>query len=175
MLKPDQICILSGEVHSGKTTFLRKLYRRWQSPQIKINGILSLAYFQNQNRLGYNGLTLPEEEEFPMLRIEINSPAQKVGRYYFLPHALAKAKKAILNFQGSNLTIIDEIGPAELQGRAYWVPLLKLLEKGQPVLLVIRQDLVSAFLDKMDTPALVVKLSSADPEAELQNWRLGQI
>lgn len=162
--------MLSGGVHTGKTTLMRELCRRWLQEKIKINGVLSLAYFKNESRLGYDSLILPEEEEFPLLRVRVNSPGQQVGRYYFLHQGLEKAKKAILNFKESDVSIIDEIGPAELNGQGFWNPLLRLLECDQPVILVVRKELVSSLLDKINIPALVVKLSEQNPELELQKW-----
>ena len=67
---------------------MRELCRRWLREEIKINGVLSPAHFKNENRLGYNGLTLPEEEEFPLLRVSVNPPGQQVGRYFFLNKGL---------------------------------------------------------------------------------------
>jgi hypothetical protein len=62
------------------------------------------------------------------------------------------------------------MGPAELNGQGFWNPFLKLLAHGRPVILVVRIELVSSLLDKINIPVFIVKLSEQNPDVELQKW-----
>lgn len=127
-----------------------------------INGILSKAYFKDSLHLGYNGLALPSLQSFPLIRETGQADWQQVGRYYFTPEGFDAAVKAIRSFQESELTVIDEIGPLELDRRGYWPVFEILLKNKQPVLVVIREPLVASFLERIQVEAEIFKMGSTD-------------
>ena len=120
--------ILTGKIHSGKTTFLQKLCNSLKKENKRINGILSRAHFIGDAHIGYDCVNIKTGETFPLLRTEGKPDWEHIGPYFFIPDGLAKAKKAILDFKGSDITIIDEIGPKELEKKGFWPELSYVME-----------------------------------------------
>ena len=142
------IFVLTGPVHSGKTTFLNKLIHRLERINIRIEGLLSFAIWENQKTIGYDLFDLKEKKSSPFIRRKGSAFWQKVGSYYFIPDGLAKAKELIVNGREAKLLVVDEIGPLELERRGLWPALESvLLSPPDNLILVIRENRLKDFLD----------------------------
>ena len=124
-----------------------------------INGILSLAHFSGDEHLGYDALNIQTDEVICLARLQDNPGWKKVGRYFFDPEGMNKAIHAILEFQDTGLTIIDEIGPLELQGEGFWPALKTLCKNDQPTLIVVRESLIEPVCQKISEKAVVFHLN----------------
>lgn len=109
------IVILTGPVHSGKTSFLKKIHRRWRK-KIPLAGYLSPAHFENNIHTGYDLLELESGALHPFIRNKGKKEWERVGSWYFLPGKIELAKKIIFNSKPQFPLIVDEIGPLEMQG-----------------------------------------------------------
>ena len=140
------IFILTGPVHSGKTSLLKSLVERLKRNRIPMRGFLSLAAYEGNQHLGYDLFDLEEKSMSPFIRKSGLQDWQKVGEYYFIPEVLGLACKIIEECRPPHLLIVDEVGPLELQGKGLWPPLSVALERDRLIsLLVVRETL----LDKM--------------------------
>ena len=118
------IFILTGPVHSGKTTTLKRIIQQVERENLVVDGFLSEAVFKDQERAGYDLFDLKKEKSIPLLRKSGKKDWQSVGSYFFLPSGLEAAQRIISRSQNSDICVVDEIGPLELSGKGFW-PALK--------------------------------------------------
>ena len=134
----QQILILSGPVHSGKTTTIQD----WTRKQKNIAGILTPVI--NGERLFES---VENGELFEMSAMPGDPEILSVGRFHF---STAGFKKAIgiletaVEGSKSEVIVIDEIGPLELlQLKGFYEILLKILRNKMNnfvLLLVVRSQ-----------------------------------
>ncbi len=159
--------VLTGPVHAGKTSFLRHFLQNSRKQGLRVNGILSLAAYQGPDRIGYDAHDLRSGDRWPLLRTDPDPGWLRVGPFGMCPEGLEKAQAAILDTDGSDLTVIDEMGPLELAGRGFWPCFQTVMKRKQPVLVVIRSDLVSRFQEAIDEEIHVFRLHAANVEKNL--------
>jgi nucleoside-triphosphatase THEP1 len=157
-----RIIILTGPVHAGKTSFLRNYLQDTQKQGLRVNGILSVAAFRGQDRIGYDAHDLRSGESYPLLRTSPEPGWLRVGPFGMIPEGFDKAAAAVIDTARSDLTVIDEMGPLELAGRGFWSVFLGLEKKKQPALVVVRSDLVTRFQEAIDGITHVIRLHDAD-------------
>ena len=139
--------ILSGSVHSGKTTRLIK----WLKDKNNVQGIISPILD------GKRYLVNIQSDEKRKLEIDSFSSKEnvtKVGKYIFDQSVFDWACKIILDTIKSNpdWLIIDEVGPLELQGDGLAKAVNKVLSNknilvGTNLVLVVRDSLMTDFLN----------------------------
>ena len=145
MLAPE-LHILTGPVHSGKTSLLDSLSREAERRSVRFQGFLSPAVWEEGKHIGYDLLTLPERRSFPFLRKEGLPNRQSVGPYYLAPEALEAALGLIRAGAAAPLLIVDEIGPLELEGKGVWPALEDVFSRPpEKMLLTIRDSLIDPF------------------------------
>jgi len=141
------IFILTGLVHSGKTTLLERAVHKLKQDKVKIDGFLSKALREEQEVIGYDLFDLREGGAVPLLRRTGEREWQRVGSYFFLPSGLDEAERIILRSKDAELSVVDEIGPLELSGKGFWPALKQVLFPPQTVyLVVVREKILEDFL-----------------------------
>lgn len=141
------IYILTGPVHSGKTSLLKRVFHELKKKEVKIDGFLSEVVFEKQEVLGYNLFALKEEKAVPFIRRRGEENWQKIGPYFFLPEGLAQAQEIIFRGKDADFFIVDEIGPLELAGKGLWPALEKVIfQSSIKYLLVVRRQILEGFL-----------------------------
>jgi nucleoside-triphosphatase THEP1 len=133
----SSITILTGAIHSGKTSYLIKEY----SGKGKVYGILtpvvdSERSFQN----------IATGERFVMEAIG-EEESFSVGRYKFSKDAFAKAISILEDalHQKEGILILDEIGPLELKGDGFYEVAKKIVAGSNPQLkkiIVVRSTIL---------------------------------
>ena len=133
-----KISILTGPVHSGKTTFLQKFI----AEKKYVAGIISPV--MNDTRFFQNILT----EEIQSMETSSEDPAAlHIGKFYFSQTAFDWAINVIENAttNQADIIIIDEIGPLELQDNGFAKLLKNILLKDNfdgELILVIRDKIL---------------------------------
>jgi nucleoside-triphosphatase THEP1 len=138
------ILVLSGGVHSGKTTFLKNLRPSLEALRLPFCGYLSPSVMVEGRIAGYDLMDVRTARSIPFLRTEGEAGWQKVGPYFFLPGGLEAATAAIRGHKPGEMLIVDEVGPMELSGGGVWPALKEDIAK--PLfngLLVVRKPLVN--------------------------------
>lgn len=145
------IFILTGPVHSGKTTFLKKVVYKLRDQKFKIDGFLSEVVLESQKIVGYDLLDLKEENSLPFIRREGEKGWQKIGAFFFIPQSLKKAKKIIIRGKDADILVVDEVGPQELAGKGLW-PVLKqvIFHPLTRCLLVVRRGILGDILGMLN-------------------------
>ena len=149
------ILVLTGPVHSGKTTLLRKLLPELEDLGLPASGYLSLLAMKEGQIVGYNLFDIRRRQSIPFLRTDGEACWEKVGGYFFLPRGLEAATAAILGSKPGEIIIVDEVGPTELAGRGVWPALHEMLSwPSFDCLLVVRRPLLDDLRNRLgDRPA----------------------
>jgi nucleoside-triphosphatase THEP1 len=134
----EPIYILTGEVHSGKTTSIAKWIERGNT----VNGILTPDI--NGKRFFLNAQT---KEQFEMEAPTGETYVLQVGKYVFSKAAFDKASEVLRRglMQTSGWLIVDEIGPLELKQKGFYEVVKQIVASDNPEmkkLFVVRQSLV---------------------------------
>jgi len=145
------IFILTGPVHSGKTTLLKNVIRELREQKYKTGGFLSEPILKNEETVGYDLFDLRKERSFPLIRRTGEKKWQKVGSYFFIPQGLARAEKIILREKDVDILVVDEVGPLELSGKGFWPALKQVIFSPLNIyLLIIRINILEDFLKTLE-------------------------
>jgi len=162
------ILVLTGPVHSGKTSFLRQVIARLRKQNVAFDGYLSFAVIREGRNIGYDLFDLTTEEATPFLRCEGEKGWPRVGRYFFVPEGLEKARQKIVACSPRTFLIVDEIGPMEVRGGGVWPAFSSWLKKaGRGCLLVVRRSILGDFLRRVE-PSRVEVIDIGDKQASLK-------
>jgi len=139
----NKIFVLSGPVHSGKTTRLIN----WIQSRSDVSGILSPVI--HGERFFMNAAT---KEIFPMEAEPGESNTFTVGKYVFSVLGFENAKEILrqASNQKEGWLIIDEVGPLELEGEGFNNVLKELIKQDHhsKIILVVRESLVSVVVEQ---------------------------
>lgn len=139
--------VLTGSVHSGKTSLLKKIVLKLEASGMDIDGFLSLAVLQNREFTGYDLFSIREKTTLPFLRKTGQKEWMRVGPYFFLPEGLTEANRIILNPGAKDVLIVDEIGPLELAGQGLWPAFSRAIQDSRfSIVCVVRKTILSDFL-----------------------------
>lgn len=137
--------MLTGSVHSGKTTFLADAAARWKASGVAVGGFLSVARLRNARDQGYDLVDLKDGTSAPFLT-RIGEPDwPSVGPYRFVPEILERAGAILSRDRGADILIVDEIGPLELGGEGLWPAFVEALASGARCLCVVREEILDEF------------------------------
>jgi nucleoside-triphosphatase THEP1 len=149
--------ILTGPVHSGKTTLLKNILSSLEEKDLSIDGYLSEANWKDEEFIGYDLYDLKDPQYFPFIRKKGQKDWQRIGPFYFLPETLDRAQRIIHRCKNTDLCIVDEVGPLELKEKGVWPALKDILKiPEQNMLLVVRKSILKDFMGKMQRDDLVL-------------------
>ena len=144
------IFILTGPIHSGKTSLLKKIADTLKTNEYRVDGFLSESIWKRNEIIGYDLFDLKGEKSYPFIRREGNERWQRIGSFFFIPRGLAKAHKIILCSHDGDFLIIDEVGPLELKGEGLWPALKDIISNPmRKCLIVVRKSILKKFLDML--------------------------
>jgi len=159
------VILWTGEKHSGKTTALLALARRAQAAGYRVAGIAAPALWERGELLGFDLVDLASGERRPLLRRRRNGP-DRVGPFGFDAAGLAAGGAALAEAarHPADLAVVDEFGPAELQGGGWCEPVEALLRaECAALLLVVRREILADVQALWPNATIhVVEASAAD-------------
>ena len=155
----EKIQILTGPIHSGKTTKLM----RWAAGKKNIDGVLQLIVDEKRfiYHIGSRTLKLLETiENKPETEIVI------IGKYQFRKSVFEWTQNILLDCLHKKLDwlIIDEIGPLELEGKGLEPAISKILIENEKyegnILCVVRDSILEKFIEhyKLQSKYLLFEL-----------------
>jgi nucleoside-triphosphatase THEP1 len=149
----QKIIILTGEAGKGKTTFLKQIISALKADGCNISGIIAEAQFLNGIKTGYNLVNISSDEKKILIRTEEFPEAIKFRKYYFNNDVLNWGKTildSITDFD-SEIIVIDEIGPLELEEGGWYESLNKLTALAQyKMIWVVRKQILADVINKWD-------------------------
>ena len=151
------LTILTGPVHSGKTSLLRAKFDQWKKRDPAAGGFLSPVVRKEGKRLGYDLLDLSTGKTFPFLRLKGKPDWEAVGPFFVIPRTLDRARAIVRRVPPNGHLIVDELGPLELRGGGLWQAVSEALSRPSAgILVVIRAGILDSFLDRLRSYAPVV-------------------
>jgi iron complex transport system ATP-binding protein len=159
------IHILTGPVHSGKTTALKTVTNLLKSQNIKVGGFLSLYTEEKDRFVGYDLFDLNEETRIPFIRKEGQKSWQRIGSYFFIPESLDHAQNIIRQSTKEDICVVDEVGPLELEGKGLWPALRDIIALSSPeYILVIREPILDLWPKNLEgaSPIKVFNISEKE-------------
>jgi len=156
VIAAGSLLVLTGPVHSGKTTFLRDAASRWTEAGFRVGGFLSLLRKEGGLDQGYDLFDLREGTARPFLELAGGTGWQAVGPWRLRPATLEAAEDILRRDSEADILLIDEIGPLERGGGGLWPAFAGALAGGARCLCVIREEILEGFRAKIApvTPAV---------------------
>ena len=143
------VFVLTGSVHSGKTTFLKGAAAFWDLAGFSVGGFLNDARFDMGRVMGYDLFDLRGGESVPFLRAEGGPDWQRVGGFSLVPGGVERAEGILARDIRADILVVDEVGPLELAGLGIWPALSAALSAGAKCLCVVRMTILEEFRAKM--------------------------
>jgi nucleoside-triphosphatase THEP1 len=144
LLRP-QVVIITGDIHQGKTTFVKEIITDLQKQKIGIAGFLSIGVEENGIRTGFNLADVGSSRQIELCSDKKDDRRLKLSRFYFNQEALALGNEILNpdNLSDKQLIVIDEIGPLELNDQG-WSRAIEILTRSItiPQLWIVRRGLL---------------------------------
>lgn len=147
--------LVSGTRRAGKTTLLLAIRDAAHAAGLTVGGMLSIGRFEGSEKIGIDVMDAGSGARQPLATyaVEPNGPI-RTGRYTFDPAGIAAGLDFARAGQGTDLFIVDELGPLELARGEGWAPVLPLIRARQfgAALVVVRPELLDAARAALDLP-----------------------
>jgi nucleoside-triphosphatase THEP1 len=136
------IIIVTGPIHSGKTTKLQQIIQQWKKVDIS-------AILEPLDKNGNRTLFVYPQENTIMLQTDEQDGAIECGPFYFLAGAFETAASMVKT--QCSIFILDEIGKLEIQNKGFHSLMIRILENYKNglidiVIVVIRDTLLHSAL-----------------------------
>lgn len=149
------IYLLSGEVHSGKSTFMGQLADACLEKELTLAGFVATGTFNDDRRDSFILRDLSSDASFLLGTIEKRANWIKHRDFYFDPAAIARGEELIRTGLENkvDLIILDELGPMELAGNG-WSGAIRMLEENFkiPQVWVVRKRIIKEVKDRWNIP-----------------------
>lgn len=155
--KPQMI-VVTGLSGVGKTTWCSEVIDLARQKGLEVKGILSPGIFYGSRKTGIEILDLSSGKRRQLAKLhDGDSGTLSTPRWAFDPQTIAWANQILKSSSGSDLLVIDEMGPLEFIKNEGLVAAFELLasEKYKVALVVVRSSLLPKMLEKWPD-ALVV-------------------
>ena len=158
------IHLLTGPVHSGKTTLLFEVVEVLRKQGLEMDGFLNRAVMSGGETIGYDLVPVNEEEKpVPFLRKGGEGSWQKTGPFHLVPEGLMQAERIIARFPMVDLLIVDEIGPLEMKEKGLWPAMRPVLfPPSTACILVLRERLLGELRGKLEGDVQVYDVRNGD-------------
>ena len=162
------VFIVTGDTGSGKTTFVMRLMELLRDHSLSIAGFTALSVPHDGPSGSFNMLDLVSGKILPLASRRFYEGWEQVGRFYFNPEGIRTGKRILEDALKTehDLFVVDEIGPFELEGKIWAENLTRILERrAWPVLLVVREPLVAAVVQKWNLQdAVLIDIRQLNPD-----------
>ena len=150
------LIIITGAIGIGKTTVCRKFIEIAQSQEYCCGGIIT--YKALDKGIIIEDIQTGRTEALASITNIYSGPRTK--KYFFNPEGIDFGIQAIDKGASLDILLVDEIGHLELKGEGF-VNAIELVRAGRVrnCILVIRKELISAFLPRLDTTPLVFEIT----------------
>ena len=145
------IFILTAGVGAGKTSTARDIIQSLQKRGVRCRGFLSAGIDVDGVRSGFRLEDIHSSESVILCQTTYQEGWTPTGRYYFNPESLEFGNKVLnpANLVETDLVVIDEIGPMELNNHG-WAESIRTLCQSSPMpqLWIVRESLVKQIVRK---------------------------
>ncbi|MBN2051314.1 MAG: DUF2478 domain-containing protein [Spirochaetales bacterium] len=142
-----EIHIFTGPVDAGKTGKLKEYLRSSLARGLSVAGVLSEALMRDGRKEAYMAVDIKDGERFLLVSREKLDSEEATGSFHFSDEGFRRASEVILRGVGSDMLVIDELGPQELKGKGFGPVLREVLRKyAGTLVLVIRRPLLDELM-----------------------------
>jgi nucleoside-triphosphatase THEP1 len=145
----NRICILTGPIQSGKSTFLKDIIL--STDKRHISGFLTLRMPGFEKALW----DIENDDHYPFFMDSIYENSVPIGRFFINKSTLEIGSEIICRFllQSKDILIVDELGKLEIQDKGFHQAFKTMLEdishhKSKKVLIVVRDYCLDQIIDK---------------------------
>jgi nucleoside-triphosphatase THEP1 len=164
----NKIFIIKGTRGSGKSTFLAQLIYLLKKEGISIGGFIAHGFWKNNVRDKFELEDLQTREKITLCQTDAVNGWEKFRRFYFNPEGFVFGENSLSpdNLQNVEITVIDEIGPFELQGKGWRKAIDKLLaETDKPMIWVCRESILKEIVEDFNLQSYqVIDISKEVPK-----------
>lgn len=146
----NNITIICGNKHSGKTTMLQNLILDLQSEGKTCSGIIAIGTFKNNQRYSFDIVDISTQKKIEFMSINKSLGKEKIGKFYINPlgfeFGIETLEKAIKS--ASEIITIDEIGQLELNNKGWSAILKKILKTDKKIIFTVRKTKLQEIIKK---------------------------
>jgi nucleoside-triphosphatase len=165
-VKKFRLFLLTGTPGVGKTTVVMKVIARLRNEGFSIGGICSREMREGRRRSGFIMIDLLTGFEAELASMTGEGP--RLGRFRVNLENLSKfASRAVISAEGSDVAVVDEIGPMELISPEFRRAVEHLLASSVPALLVVHKTMKDPLVEglKGRTDSLLYDVTFENREA----------
>lgn len=174
-MKPS-VVIITGEKHSGKTTFALELAQRLKDKDRKVGGFCALGTFEENRRVSFDILDLYSGKRKTLCSIHREN-GEKIGPFRFDPAGQEFGFQLLSSehIHDMDFVFVDEVGPLEMKGLG-WAPAIDQLmeQSGKKLVLVVRTGLVDDVIRKWNLINVVVLKSGETATGDVMKKMIQQ-
>jgi nucleoside-triphosphatase THEP1 len=155
MKERKNIFIVTGEVHEGKSTFVRQFSDFLLKEGKNACGFITRGTFKDGIREDFALFDIKAQKEYPFISSEEVESWVKFKRFYFNPDVFIRGMKIMETCVDDkcDLVILDEIGPMEAE-KGGWHEVMNYLVENPDMkqIWVCRDNLAKDFANEMNIP-----------------------
>ena len=143
----SQLIGIYGSSGCGKTRFVEELVRQVTERGFNCRGVCSPAIFEEGLKTGITVQLIPGGENRQLARLAQAGDGQVFGKWHMFPETMTWALEYLKTDVYSDLWVIDEIGPYEVEKGLGWAAILPRLGNlpSKVTLITYRQSLITYF------------------------------
>lgn len=155
MKEKQNIFIVTGDIHEGKSTFVRQFSDFLLKEGKTAGGFITRGTSKNGVRENFSLFDIKTQKEHAFISSEEVENWTKFKRFYFNPDTFIKGMKIIQDSvkDNSDLIILDEIGYMETEKNG-WYNVMEFLSENsdKKQVWVCSKDLAKQFAEEMNIP-----------------------
>jgi nucleoside-triphosphatase THEP1 len=165
-----KVVIITGEKHSGKTTFASDLAKHLKEKGIDLGGFVAPGSFIDNRRVSFDMLALATGETYPLCNRH-HGIGIRIGPFWFDEKTLERGKQLLDPAQlgAAEIVFIDEVGPLELKDEGWAVAIDKLMQHPRLTLvMVVRRSMTEQVINRwqlINTKVFDIELPGQAEEA----------
>ncbi|MCK9268935.1 MAG: nucleoside-triphosphatase [Bacteroidales bacterium] len=145
-----KVVIITGEKHSGKTTFALHLVNYLKEKNIALGGFVAPGFFIDNRRASFEMQALATGEKLPLCSIHPGKGI-RIGPFYFDKETLKTGHQLLDPDQlgAAKIVFIDEVGPLELKGDGWAAAIDKLMHHPRfTLVMVVRRSMTEQVINR---------------------------
>ena len=162
----ENVVIITGEIHQGKTSILQALIPMFKEQNLVVGGIISPGIFEDNMRIGYDIIDVATGERRVLSRTTGSENMIQIGKYFLHDEGLVFGTTALSveNNWNSNMIVVDEIGPMELDNQGWAQSVGELLQAFDvPMIFAVRKGIIEQVTEEWAiTDPLIIDAEKCD-------------
>lgn len=173
-LSRHECVIITGPLHTGKSTLAHQLAQTLIARHMPINGISETAVFDAQgNRIGYDFFEYRTSAHYCAMRLHdqtcLTAKTYTCGRYDFDETGFKRACDCLQKTLPDEIVFVDEIGKAERSGDGLWRGVRSVLERKNNIgsVFVCRYSECQWLRSALDSRVCIIELTQRQNHANM--------